>query len=124
MLPFTVDFQSGAPVSEQILYAVKKALVCGRLIPGDSFPSVRLLSQELRIHPNTAHKVISTLVAEGLLEIRPGIGSVVTARGKASTAERAELLGNETERLVVQARQLNLKLEDVLDAVTKHWGKL
>lgn len=124
MLPFAVDFKSGAPVSEQVIYAVKKAAISGQLVPGDSFPSVRVLSQELRIHPNTAHKVVTALVDEGLLEIKPGIGSVVASRPSASASERANLLGNETERLVVEARKLKLKLDEVIAAVRNHWDKL
>ena len=45
---------------------------------GDPFPSVRALSQALKINPNTAHKVVGqTLTDEGLLAVRPGIGTVV-----------------------------------------------
>jgi GntR family transcriptional regulator len=56
MLPFSIDLRPGLPVAEQILFAVKKAVVGGQLRPGDRFPSVRVLSQELKINPNTAHR--------------------------------------------------------------------
>src|SRR5436305_974798 len=54
MLPFSIDLKAGLPVAEQILFAVKKAVVGGQLVAGDKFPSVRVLSQELKINPNTA----------------------------------------------------------------------
>ena len=57
----------------------KKAMISGQLRPGDAFPSVRVLSRELKINPNTAHKVIVSLIAAGLLETRPGVGTVVAA---------------------------------------------
>ena len=65
MLPFTVEFRPGEPVYEQVMYAVKKAIVLGQLGPGDRFPSVRALSQELRINPNTAHKIVAALTSDG-----------------------------------------------------------
>ena len=124
MLPFSIDLKPGLPVTEQILYAVKKAVVNGQLPEGTKFPSVRQLSQELRINPNTAHKVVATLVAEGVLVTTPAVGSVVAAQAAGGRREKAELLGGEVERLVVEAKKLGLGLDDVQSAVAAHWKKL
>ena len=67
MLPFTLNFQDGIPVSDQILRAVRKAVLTGQLVAGDPFPSVRAMIQELKISPTTAHKVVSHLKAAGYL---------------------------------------------------------
>ena len=124
MLPFSVTLRPGASVHQQVVFAVKKALVSGRLKAGDEFPSVRALSKELRVNPNTAHKVIATLVSEGVLEVRPGIGTAV-GRVPVSTAEqRRALLGDDVERLVVEARHLALDLGDVVSAVEERWRRL
>ena len=64
MIPFRVDFRPGTSLYEQVIYAAKKALISGQLRPGDPFPSVRALSAELKINPNTAHKVITHLLYE------------------------------------------------------------
>src|SRR5580698_2915317 len=65
MLPFTVQIEDGLPVSDQIVQSVRKAMLTGQLRTGDEFPSVRTLSQELRISPTTAHKVVATLKDSG-----------------------------------------------------------
>ena len=124
MLPFSIELKAGLPVAEQILFAVKKAVVAGQLRPGDKFPSVRVLSQELKVNPNTAHKVVASLVTEGVLVTTPGVGSIVAEREAGGRKERAELLGGEAERLVVEARKLGLELDDVQSAVAAHWKKL
>jgi GntR family transcriptional regulator len=121
MLPFTVEFKPGISVHGQVVYAVTKAVVTGQLAPGDSFPSVRVLSQELKINPNTAHKIVATLVNRGLLEVRPGIGTVVAKVPRPTAAQKSRLMKEELERLVVEAKRLSLRLEDVLNAVQKHW---
>jgi len=54
----------GLPITEQVIFAVKKAVVAGQLKAGQAFPSVRIVSQELKINPNTAHKVVTQLMAE------------------------------------------------------------
>jgi GntR family transcriptional regulator len=124
VLPFTIQLELGLPVTEQILFAVKKAVVGGQLRPGDKFPSVRALSQELKINPNTAHKVVAALVAEGVLVTTPAVGSIVAARETGGREEKAELLGAEVERLVVEAKKLGLDQDAVLEAVANHWEKL
>jgi GntR family transcriptional regulator len=124
VLPFTVTIRPGLSVHEQVVFAVKKAVVSARLRPGDEFPSVRVLSRELRINPNTAHKAVGTLIADGLLEVRPGIGTFVAGRTPSDARDRRALLREDVERLVVDARHLNLDVQDVLDAVTEHWSRL
>ena len=124
MLPFSIQFKTGSPVCEQLLYAIEKAVISGQIQSGDKFPSVRVLSQELRINPNTAHKVVSSLVAQGILEVKPGIGTIVGKLPKATAKERGELLGEDLEHLVVEAKKLRLRVEDLTRAVEEHWKKL
>ena len=109
---------------EQVVYAARKAIVAGQLRPGDLFPSVRTLSRELKINPNTAHKVILYLTNEGLLEIRPGIGAVVSELPKSTAAARKGLLGHELEQLVVEAKKLGMQLGDVQGALEDHWNEI
>ncbi len=124
MLPFRVELRPKESPYRQLIYSVKKALVSGRLKPGDSFPSVRKLSQEVKINPNTAHKAVAALIAEGVLEVRPGIGTVVAAASPASAQERRELLSDPLERVVVEAKHLSLDLGDVVEALEDHWRRL
>jgi GntR family transcriptional regulator len=124
VIPFRLAFQPGIPIHEQATFAAKKAIMSGQLRPGDPFPSVRALSKTLKINPNTAHKVVTQLTAEGLLEVRPGIGTVVAELPAGRRAERARLLGREVEQLTVEAKRLGLTLEDLETAVAEHWRRL
>lgn len=124
MIPFRVHFRPGISLYEQVVYAAKKAIISGQLRPRDPFPSVRALSKDLKINPNTAHKVVTHLVAEGLLEARAGIGTVVTEMHGSSRAERTQLLGYEIEQLVVEAKKLGISVQELSEAITAHWKKL
>lgn len=124
MLPFAVTLVAGQSPYRQIVYAATKAVVSGELAPGAPFPSVRELSQALKINPNTAQKVVGELVRDGLLEVRPGIGTVVTQGRRASAAERRALLSKEVEQLVVEAKRLGLSKGDVTKAVNARWTEL
>jgi GntR family transcriptional regulator len=126
MLPFTLSVRPGAPIVDQAVYAVTRAIVSQQLRPGDRFPSVRTLSQELRINPNTAQRIVSLLVEQGLLDVRPGIGTVVAPPAAAAACEgERQLLGDRViEPLVVEARRLGLTLTEVIELVRARWRHL
>lgn len=124
VIPFRVNFRPGVSLYEQVVYAATKAVISGQLRRGDVFPSVRTLSKELKINPNTAHKVVAHLVTAGLLETRPGVGTVVAALPESSAAERTKLLGGEIEQLVVEAKKLGIGLEDMMASMSAHWKRL
>ena len=124
VLPFRVQFKSEGRGYEQVVYAVKKAIIAGALKPGDNFPSVRVMSQELGINPNTAQKVIAALAEEKLLKVMPGIGTVIADAAPASSGERKALLGQECERVVVEAQKLQLDCEELIQAIRQHWTRL
>jgi len=121
MINFSVEFKPGLPIYEQVVFAVKKSIVSGQLKQGDPFPSVRELSKELRINPNTAQKAVTHLVQERLLEVLPGIGTRVSAPSSATTEQRQNILGIEVERLVVEAQRLFIKKEELIKAIGKKW---
>jgi GntR family transcriptional regulator len=116
--------EAGSPVHEQVAFAARKAIVSGKLQPGDPFPSVRALSKAIKIHANTAQKVVGQLIAEGLLEVRPGIGTVVCPPPNGQRADRSRLLTRDVEQLAVEAMQLGLTLEEVQSAMAVTWGRL
>lgn len=123
MLPFSVSLLPGLPIYEQVIYAVTRAVVTGQLRPGDAFPSVRVLSQQLRINPNTAHKIVAALIADGLLVVRPGVGTVVSERGHETSAGRQQALEGGVEKLVIEARRAGLSMQDLLATVRRQWAK-
>ena len=124
MTPFPITIQPGLPISDQIVYAAKRAIVAGQMHPGDAFPSVRALSKELRINPNTAHKAITELINAGLLAMHPGIGTVVATPPDATPRERTRLLGRQIEELVVEARRLGVPRDELLRTLSQQYELL
>lgn len=124
MTPFPITLTHGQSIFDQVVFAATKAFVGGILRPGDPFPSVRALATDLKIHPNTAHKVVQHLIQERWLEVRPGIGTVVAKPPQARSADRQRLLGPEVEQLVVEAKRVGLRLDEVQAAITDRWNTI
>jgi GntR family transcriptional regulator len=124
MTLFRLSLHPGESIFDQLVFAAKKAFVSGELQPGQSFPSVRSLAAEFKIHPNTAHRVVQHLIQERWLEARPGIGTVVAEMPEPRPGDRKRLLRREVEQLVVEAKRLELDIDDVIQAIEDQWAKL
>lgn len=72
-----VDARSGVPIYVQIVDQVRHAVGIGGLRPGERLPTVRRLAGDLAIAPNTIVKAYNELQRMGLVESRPGVGTVV-----------------------------------------------
>ncbi|WP_189001912.1 GntR family transcriptional regulator [Deinococcus roseus] len=105
MLQLRVDPHSGIPIYLQILSTIKDQIEHGVLRQGDTLPTVRQLATEHRIAPNTVMKAYSELQREGLIESRPGVGTVITAGG-----------------MVQQDLQLNSAIQNFKDATLRLRG--
>jgi len=121
---FRFTLRPGQSIVEQVVFAAQKALLSGEYQRGQSFPSVRALAAELKIHPNTAHKVVQHLIQERWLEVHPGIGTVVADPPKARAGDRLRLLQQEVEQLVVEAKRVGVRLQDVVQALSNEWSKI
>jgi GntR family transcriptional regulator len=118
------QLKPGQSIFDQIVFAATRAFISGEFQPGQAFPSVRTLAAELKIHPNTAHKVVQYLIQEGWLESRPGIGTVVAEPPEARAGERRRILQQEVEQLVVEAKRVGLELEEIKEAIEAQWTRL
>ena len=124
MVPFKVKFNPGQSIFDQVCFAAIKSILAGELKAGEAFPSVRTLALDLKIHPNTAHKVVQHLIQERWLTMQPGVGTLVAAPPKARAGDRKRLLEDEVEKLVVEAMRVGAGLGEVQQAVEDTWTDL
>jgi GntR family transcriptional regulator len=97
-----VDPRSGVPIYLQIVEGVSHALEVGALRPEERLPTVRKLAGELAVAPNTVVKAYNELQRAGLIESKPGVGTVVVA--DPAEAVRGQQIVDLYERLGVLVR--------------------
>ena len=115
-------FTGDRPVYQQIMAAIRGAILTGELSPGKKVPSVRDLAAEAQVNPNTMQRALTELEREGLLISGGTSGRTVTQDQDVLQAMRRqtleELAREWAEKFRVfgltprQAAQLLLELED------------
>src|SRR3954451_22081991 len=71
-MTFHVDTASRLPIYQQLAQQIREAIARGDLQPEERLPSVRQLSDELIVNPNTVARTYVELEREGLVVSRPG----------------------------------------------------
>ncbi len=79
---FTIDPMSRIPVYEQIVEQLENFVIKEVLPPGSQIPSVRSLSQQLSINPNTIQKAYTELDRRGIIYSVPGRGCFISEDAK------------------------------------------
>lgn len=65
------------PIYQQLHQELRRRIVDGRHPPGSQFLTERQVCRDFAVSRATANKALSTLVAEGVLEFRKGVGTFV-----------------------------------------------
>jgi len=110
-----IDYKSRTPIYEQLVSRIRGLAVEGVYAPGERLPSVRQLSADLGLNPNTVQRAYNTLVHEGVAEALPGKGIFISHDlGALRAACRGELF-EELGRAVRALKKAGAQREEVLD---------
>src|SRR5262245_59610382 len=119
-MEFQVDPSTRVPIYRQLMDQVRLAVARGRLRPGSRLPSVRQLSRELVVNPNTIARVYTELERDGVLNTRPGLGVFVAEpQAELSASARRQRLAEIIDAFSTDAVHLGFSADDVLAAVDK-----
>jgi GntR family transcriptional regulator len=111
-----LDAGDSRPIYVQIMDEIRRGLVRGTLRPEDPLPSVRELASGLRINPRTVLQAYAALEREGVVYVRRGQGTFVSADIKPDERERPRLAREVARRALAEAQRSGLSLEDLLKA--------
>jgi GntR family transcriptional regulator len=121
-----LDLNTGneRPIYGQIADRVKFAVAGGALRPGDLVPSVRELSKQLVVNPNTVARAYSELQREGLLETVRGMGLQV-AEGAVDRCRvaRREMMRERFRRVIDEARLSRMDPPEIEAIFREEWAR-
>ncbi|MBQ3544805.1 MAG: GntR family transcriptional regulator [Lachnospiraceae bacterium] len=116
---FKIDIMSRVPVYEQIIEQMEKFILTGILSAKEQVPSVRSLSVELSVNPNTIQKAYSDLDRRGIIYSVPGRGCFVAENAKEllSGAKRNEL--SELEQTIYELLLAGISKDEIIECLNK-----
>lgn len=105
---------------ESLIYLQVKNYIYYKIIKNDyplgsKLPSIRKLSKELSINPNTIQKSINELQQENLVISRRGIGNFLTSKKEVVNNLKQQLITKTFELSYKQLHSLNLSEEEMLN---------
>jgi len=108
--------QDGVPTYLQIVQQVKHLVASGRLQAGEELPPIRVLAQQLVINPNTVARAYRELETVGIVIKRSTSGTYVSDAGSPlARRERLRIITERIDSLLVEARQLNIDIDEIID---------
>ncbi len=115
----TIRFDQTKPIYLQVAQMIRDSVIAGDLPEDSSIPSVRQISVEQGLNPQTVLNATHALVDEGILEKRRGVGIFVKrgARELLRQRELNQLKQQEIPEMVTRARLLGLNQKETVQLV-------
>ncbi len=108
----------------QIADQVKFAVAAGLLRPGELVASVRELSRQLVVNPNTVARAYRDLQGEGILEAIRGTGLQVAAGAAGICRDgRREFVRRRLRHALDEARRSNLADHEIEAILREEWDR-
>ncbi|MBP3388895.1 MAG: GntR family transcriptional regulator [Clostridia bacterium] len=120
---FTVDTMSRQPIYEQLVQQMENLVLSGLLKAGDHLPSVRSLSIELAVNPNTIQRAYSELETCGILCAVPGRGCFITADATQLLGQKARQRLEELDGLLRELALAGITEEEIQARVRAAYPK-
>lgn len=108
-----VSYRDSRPIYEQIHDAYRQQILSGALPVGSKLPSVRELSAQLAVNPNTIQRAYRELEREGCTYSVQGKGSFVADVSDLAAARREELL-DKLDQIVSELESMGITRADLL----------
>ena len=117
----TVDFRSRVPIFEQIVQSVEELVLRGMMKPDEQMPSVRALSAELGINPNTIQKAYAELERRGVIYSAATRGSFVCSEISALKEKSKTDTLLRLSSLLEDAKAKGISRKEIAEIVDNVW---
>ena len=120
---FVIDPRSKAPLYEQLAQQLRWQIAMGFLSPDEPLPSVRQLSGELGINPNTIQKAYRQMEQEGLIYSRAGKGNFVTPAVDEQRLKQQEDQLRVLKTELVRAKEMGIAADQIRELIGQEYGE-
>jgi len=108
-----MDFNENLPIYVQIMNLLKAKIAAGEIKVGEKLPSVRELSKEFKVNPNTIQRGYQELEREGIIYTQRGMGTFVTENIQCIDNLKKEMASKFIKDFISNMKKIGYSLEDI-----------
>lgn len=115
-----VHFDENVPIYLQIIDLIKKQLVSNALESGGRLPSVRDLSKQLEVNPNTVQRAYTEMEREGLVYTQRGQGTFIVDEPETVSKLREEITVKKIASFVKEMKEFGFSHNELLKRISDY----
>lgn len=113
------EFNNKEPIYLQIIELIKKNIALGLLTPGTKLPSVRELSKELGVNPNTLQRAYGELERLGITYTKRGMGSFIS-EGEDEVMNLKEDMGRQlVKKFIEDMKAIGIDKDEAIEIIKR-----
>ncbi|MBQ3665558.1 MAG: GntR family transcriptional regulator [Lachnospiraceae bacterium] len=112
------DFESDRPIYTQLLEKIQLMIISGKFKPGDRLPSVRDLSSEAAVNPNTMQRALQELERQGLVYSQRTSGRMVTQDTELIKSVKEKVAINHVKSFLETMNELGFEQQEIQGIIT------
>jgi len=116
------DFTSDKPIYLQLQEQVKLRIVSGKYLPGDKLESVRDLSIEASVNPNTMQRALAELERDGLVYTERTSGRFVTGDTEVINKMKSDLAMEQVNSFLSKMNEIGYSKSEAVDILHNSKG--
>jgi len=116
-----IDKLGRTPIYEQLIDSIKKEILNGALTEDELIPSVRTLSVNLSINPNTIQKAYNELERIGITRSVPGVGRYVSKDAVLIIKEDMRNAEQDLRKAITDLKIAGCELESIMKKVKLYY---
>ena len=116
-------FDENIPIYLQIIDLIKKQLISNVLESGNLLPSVRELSKQLEVNPNTVQRAYTEMEREGLVYTRRGQGTFIVDEPETISKLKEEITARKIASFIKEMEEIGFSHNELLERISNYLGE-
>lgn len=118
-----LKFHDKLPIYVQIMDYLKRKIATGEINGGEKLPSVRELSKDLKVNPNTVQRSYQELEREDLVYTQRGMGTFVAEDENLVRNLRKSMAEEVIKNFILEMKGLGFSSKDIIEIISEKINK-
>lgn len=118
-----VEFDNDRPIYIQLVEQLKKMIISSEYYPGSKLPSIRDISSQFKINPNTVQKALQELENDKLIYTERTNGKYVTKDTKLINKIKENIALESTKKYINDMKQIGMNKKEIITFIDREDDK-